>query len=324
MTRKEALVLGAGGFIGSHVVKRLKKDGWWVRAVNAHPPRWSASPADEFKIGDLTDPVFCASVIDRPFDRIYQLAANMGGAGFVFSGDNDAEIMHDSGMVNLNVAKQAASVGVKNLFYSSSACVYPHVNRPDPANPSYKEESAYPADPANEYGWEKLVSERLYLAYMRNKGLQVRIARFHTMYGPEGDWEGGREKFPAALCRKVAQAPDGGEVEIWGDGLQTRSFTYIDDCVEGVERLMSSDFTGPVNIGSDELVSINDLARMAIRISGKNLSIKNVPGPQGPRGRNSDNTLIKEKLGWAPSIRLEDGMKKMYAWVEEQVRKKNS
>lgn len=321
MTKKEALVLGAGGFIGSHVVARLKKDGWWVRGASTHPPRWSASLADEFISGDLTSPAFCASVLDRPFDRVYQLAANMGGAGFTFSGENDADIMHDSAMMNLNIAKLAAERGVKRIVYSSSACVYPHENRPDPTNPSYKEESAYPADPDSEYGWEKIFSERLYRAYARNKGLNVRIARFHTIYGPEGAWEGGREKFPAALCRKVAQAPDGGEVEIWGDGLQTRSFTYIDDCIEGVERLMDSDFTGPVNIGSDELTSINDLARMVIKISGKNLTIKNVPGPQGPRGRNSDNTLIKEKLGWAPSISLQEGMKKMYAWVLEQVKK---
>lgn len=321
MTKKEALVLGAGGFIAHHLIKRLKKDGWWVRGVSTHQPRWSASPADEFISGDLTDPIFCASVFDRPFDRVYQLAANMGGAGFTFSGDNDAEIMHDSAMINLNVAQCAVTSGSKKLFYSSSACVYPHENRPDPNNPSYKEESAYPADTDSEYGWEKIFSERLYATYARNKGLNIRIGRFHTIYGPEGAWKGGREKFPAALCRKVAEAPEGGEVEIWGDGQQTRSFTYIDDCIEGVERLMDSDFTGPVNIGSDELTSINDLARMVITISGKNLTIKNVPGPQGPRGRNSDNTLIKEKLGWAPSIRLQEGMEKMYTWVLEQVTK---
>ncbi len=323
-SNQRALVLGAGGFIGSHLVTRLKKDGWFVRGVNAHKPRWSDSPADEFVVGDLTDPEFCATVLNESFDRVYQLATNMGGAGFVFSGDNDAEIMHRSGLINLNISELAAKHKVKEVFYSSSACIYPHENRPDPNNPNYKEESAYPADPANEYGWEKLFSERLYFAYMRNKGLPVRIARFHTTYGPESDWEGGREKFPAAICRKVAQAPDGGEIEIWGDGQQTRSFTYIDDCIEGIERLMASDFTGPVNLGSDEMISVNDLANMVIGISGKKLSIKHVPGPQGPRGRNSDNTLIREKLGWAPSITLKDGMKKMYAWVSEEVEKSKS
>lgn len=321
MKIKEALVLGAGGFIGNHLVTRLKKDGWRVRAVGRHQPKWSASLADEFISGDLTHSAFCASVLDRPFDRVYQLAANMGGAGFVFSGDNDADIMRDSGLINLNIVTLATKVKVKKLFYSSSACIYPHENRPDPSNPSYKEESVYPALPANEYGWEKLFSERLYLAHMRNKGLKVRIARFHTMYGPESEWKGGREKFPAALCRKVAQAPDGGQIEIWGDGLQTRSFTYVDDCIEGIERLMESDFTGPVNLGSDELISVNDLARMVINIAGKKLTLKHVEGLQGPRGRNSDNTLIKERLGWAPSIRLEDGMRKMYAWVLSQVKK---
>jgi GDP-D-mannose 3',5'-epimerase len=319
--QKTALVLGAGGFIGSHLVKRLKKDGWWVRAASLHAPRWSPSPADEFVEGDLTDAGFYSSVLDQPFDRVYQLAANMGGAGFVFSGQNDADIMRQSALINLHTADFAHQHGAKMVFYSSSACIYPHENRPDPSDPNYKEESAYPAAPANEYGWEKLFSERLYFAYMRNKGLSVRIARFHTTYGPEGDWDGGREKFPAALCRKVAQAPDGGSIEIWGDGKQTRSFTYVDDCVEGIERLMASDFTGPVNLGSDEMVSVNDLAHMVIGLSGKNLTITHVPGPQGPRGRNSDNTLIKEKLGWAPSISLKDGMAKMYPWVEEQVRR---
>lgn len=319
--KKEALVLGAGGFIGTHLVRRLKGDGWWVRGVDLHPTRWSASLANEFVIGDLTNPVICASVLDRPFDRVYQLAANMGGAGFVFSGEHDADIMRDSGLINLNVAEFASKTGVKKLFYSSSACVYPHENRPDSNNPSYNEASAYPANPVSEYGWEKLFSERLYSAYARNKGLNVRLARFHTTYGPEGDWEGGKEKFPAALSRKVAQAPDGGEIEIWGDGLQTRSFTYIDDCIEGIQRLMDSDFTEPVNIGSDELTNINDMARMVIKISGKKLALKHVSGQQGPRARNSDNTLIKEKLNWAPSITLEDGMKKTYAWVHEQVKK---
>lgn len=321
MMKKEALVLGAGGFIGSHLVTRLKKDGWRVLGASSHPPRWSPSPANEFMSGDLTDQAFCASILNRPFDRVYQLAANMGGAGFAFSGENDIEILHDSAMINLNISKLAAERGVKKILYTSSACVYPRVNRPDPSNPSYKEESAYPAEPDSEYGWEKIFSERLYGAYARIRNIDVKISRFHTIYGPEGVWKGGREKFPAALCRKVAEAPENGEIEVWGDGQQTRSFTYIDDCIEGIERLMDSDFSGPVNIGSDELISINDLARMVIKISGKNLSTKNIPGPQGPRGRNSDNTLIKEKLGWTPSIRLEEGMKKMYVWVLGEVQK---
>jgi GDP-D-mannose 3', 5'-epimerase len=322
--KKEAIVLGAGGFIAHHALRRLKKDGWWVRGVSTHAPQWSTSPADEFVTGDLKDPAFCASVFDRPFDRVYQLAAHMGGAGFTFSGDNDAAIMHDSGLINLNVALYASQSHVKGLFYASSACVYPSLNRPDPLNPSYAESSAYPADPDSEYGWEKIFSERLYGAYMRNKGLPVWIGRLHTIYGTEGAWEGGREKFPAALCRKVAEAPDGGEIEIWGDGQQTRSFTYVDDCVEGIERLFSSDFTGPVNIGSDELISINDLAQMVITLSGKNLTIKNVPGPQGPRGRNSDNTLIKEKLGWAPSLSLQEGMRILYPWIADQVQRRKN
>lgn len=323
MTRK-ALVLGSGGFIAHHLIKRLKKDGWWVLGVSSHPPRWSKSSADEFISGDLTDPAFCASVLNRPFDRVYQFAANMGGAGFIFSGKNDADILHDSGIINLNISKLAAEYGVRKFLFASSACVYPHENRPDPNNPSYKEESAYPADPDSEYGWEKIFSERLYGAYARNKGLDVRIPRFHTIYGPECVWKGGREKFPAAICRKIAEADNGGQVEIWGDGLQTRSFTYIDDCIEGIERLMDSNFAEPINIGSDELTSINDLTEMVIRISGKKLSITHIPGPQGPRGRNSDNTLIKEKLGWAPSISLEEGMGKMYTWVLEQVQKERS
>lgn len=314
-----AIVTGASGFIGCYIVKRLKQEGFSVRAVDRTlSPDLPKEAVDEYIIGDLTDASFCKEVIDKPFDRMYQLAANMGGAGFVFSGDNDADIMYTSGIINLNIANQATIAGVKRLFYSSSACVYPDQNPRDPNDPKCSEASAYPAAPGNEYGWEKLFSERLYQNFARNKGLQVRIARFHTTYGPGGTWKGGKEKFPAAICRKVVEAPEGGSVEVWGDGTQTRSFTYIDDCIEGMQRLMESDFTGPVNIGSEELTSINDLARMVISISGKKLSIKNVPGPVGVWGRNSDNELIKEKLGWEPKISLEEGMKKMYAWVEQQ------
>jgi nucleoside-diphosphate-sugar epimerase len=319
MEMKRALVLGAGGFIGGHLVKRLKKEGYWVRGVDLKHHEYGKSPADEFVIGDLRDAHVCAGAVDQPFDRVYQLAADMGGAGYIFTGDNDAAIMHNSGQINLHVAKEAKEKGVKKLFYSSSACIYPEHNQTDPDNPLCSEESAYPAAPDSEYGWEKIFSERLYLAYVRNHGMQVRIARFHNIFGPQGTWTGGREKAPAAICRKVAEAPDGGEIEIWGDGKQTRSFLYIDECLDGVERLMRSDFTGPVNIGSEEMVTINRLAQMAMEIAGKRLLLKHVPGPLGVRGRNSDNRLMREKLGWAPSRPLADGLAKTYAWIAERV-----
>jgi len=321
MEKKTALVAGAGGFIGSHMVKRLKKEGYWVRGVDLKKPDFSPSVADEFIIGDLRDPVVCRSVLDQSFDRVYQLAADMGGAGYVFSGEHDADIMYNSGLINLNMVEEIYKSGSKLMFFSSSACVYPTRNLLDPSNPLCSEESAYPAAPGNEYGWEKLFSERLYLNYMRNKGLNVRIARFHTMFGPEGTWQGGKEKYPAAISRKIAEASEGGEVEVWGDGKQTRSFTYIDECIEGIQRLMASDFVGPVNIGSEEMLSINEITEMVIGISGKKLIIKNVEGFVGARGRNSDNALIKEKLGWAPSQKLIDGLKVTYAWVEDQVKK---
>ena len=321
MEQKTALVAGAGGFIGSHMVKRLKEEGYWVRGVDLKKPDFSPSVADEFIIGDLRDPVVCKAVLDQPFDRVYQLAADMGGAGYVFSGEHDADIMYNSGLINLNMVEQIYKSGSKLMFFSSSACVYPTRNLLDPNNPLCSEESAYPAAPGNEYGWEKLFSERLYLNYMKNKGLNVRIARFHTMFGPEGTWQGGKEKFPAAVSRKVAEEPEGGEVEVWGDGKQTRSFTYIDECIEGIQRLMASDFVGPVNIGSEEMLSINEITEMVIGISGKKLTIKNVEGFVGARGRNSDNALIKEKLGWAPSQKLIDGLKITYKWVEDQVKK---
>ena len=316
---KRALVCGAGGFIGSHLVKRLKKEGFWVRGVDLKYPEFGKTAADDFVIGDLRDQVVCKSITDIPFDKVYQLAADMGGAGFVFTGDNDADIMHNSGLINLNILEACRKRNVKQIFYSSSACIYPEYNQRDPNNPKCSEDSAYPAAPDSEYGWEKLFSERLYLAFHRNYGMEVRIARYHNIFGPEGTWQGGREKAPAALCRKIAIAPDGGEIEIWGDGFQTRSFLYIDDCLEGTLRLMRSNFAGPVNIGSEEMVTIKELAMMIMEIAGKKLKLKHVPGPLGVRGRNSDNQLIKENLRWAPSISLEEGLRKTYPWIEEQV-----
>ena len=316
-----ALVCGAGGFIGGHLVKRLKKEGYSVRGVDIKMHEYVESTADEFIKGDLRDPRIVEKVIDQPFDEIYQLAADMGGAGFIFSGENDADIMHNSAMINLNVVEASVKAGVKKIFYSSSACMYPERNQMDPNNPNCAEDSAYPAEPDSEYGWEKLFSERFYLAAHRNYGLDVRIARFHNIFGPEGSWKDGREKAPAAMCRKVAETPDGGEIEMWGDGSQTRSFLYIDECLEGVRRLMKSNFMEPVNIGSDEMVPINQLAKMAMDIAGKTLSIKHIPGPLGVRGRNSDNRLIKEKLGWAPNWPLRKGMELTYKWIAGQVEK---
>ena len=317
-----ALVCGAGGFIGAHLVKKLKQEGYWVRGVDLKCPEYCNSVADEFVLGDLRDPFFCSKVLNEKFDCIYQLAADMGGAGYIFTGDNDADLMTNSALINLNILSLVKQYGVGKIFYSSSACIYPEHNQLDPANPNCEESSAYPANPDSEYGWEKLFSERLYLSYAKNFGTNVRIARFHNVFGPEGTWTGGKEKAPAAICRKVAQASSGSSVEIWGDGLQTRSFLYIDECLEGVQRLMDNDFTGPVNIGSDEMVSINELAELVISISGKQLSLNNIPGPMGVRGRNSDNRLIKEKLKWAPSSMLAVGMEQTYKWVEAQVQKK--
>ena len=313
---KRALVCGAGGFIGGHLVKRLKNEGYWVRGVDLKHHEYAKTQADEFLIGDLRNPVICNLVIDDQIDEIYQLAADMGGAGYIFTGDHDADVMHNSATINLNVAHIATQKGVGKVFYSSSACMYPEYNQKDPQNPKCSEDSAYPACPDSEYGWEKLFSERLYLSFNRNYGLDVRIARFHNIFGPEGAWNNGKEKAPAALCRKVAEADDGGFIEVWGDGQQTRSFLYIDECVEGVRRLMESDCLEPVNIGSEEMVSINGFAEMIIGISGKNLSIKNIPGPEGVRGRNSDNALIYKKLGWKPSQPLIDGLNKTYEWIQ--------
>jgi len=319
---KKALVCGAGGFIGGHLMNRLKQEGYWVRGVDLKENEYGNMNCDEFVIGDLRDPHVVAKVVSSDLDEVYQLAADMGGAGFVFTGDNDADIMHNSALINLNVLEEIKNKGVKKVFYSSSACMYPEYNQLDPENPKCSEDSAYPAAPDSEYGWEKLFSERLFLTYARNLGIQVRIARFHNIFGPQGTWEGGREKAPAAICRKVALASEGGEIEIWGDGKQTRSFLIVDECVDGVRRLMESDFMGPVNIGSEEMISINDFAKMIIGISGKNIKVKNIPGPEGVRGRNSDNALIQEKLGWAPSIPLKTGVERTYHWIVGEIAKK--
>jgi GDP-D-mannose 3',5'-epimerase len=318
---KSALVCGAGGFIGSHLVKKLKKEGLWVRGVDLKYPEFSDTQTDDFVIGDLRDPKVCREVTDRPFEEVYQLAADMGGAGFIFTGENDSEVMHNSAMINLNMVDISRKMGVKRIFYSSSACIYPEYNQMDPDNPKCSEDSAYPAQPDSEYGWEKLFSERMYLSYYRNHGLAVRIARFHNIFGPEGAWNNGREKAPAAICRKVAETEDAGEIEIWGDGKQTRSFLYIDECLQGVGRLMDSEFTGPVNIGSEEMITINGLAEMIMNIAGKKLTIRHIEGPLGVRGRNSDNKLISQMLGWKPARPLREGMEKTYRWIENQVKK---
>jgi GDP-D-mannose 3', 5'-epimerase len=315
---KSALVCGGGGFIGAHLVKRLKSEGFWVRAVDLKYPEFAATAADDFIIADLRDSSECRQAVDRPLTEVYQLAADMGGAGYIFTGENDANVMHNSATINLNMLEACRRRNVSRIFYSSSACIYPEHNQLDPHAPVTRESSAYPANPDSEYGWEKLFSERLYLAYARNYGLQVRIARYHNIFGPEGTWTGGREKAPAALCRKVAEARDGGSIGIWGDGKQTRSFLYIDECIEGSLRLMRSDFQGPVNIGSEEMVTLNELASMIAEIAGKRITVGHVPGPLGVRGRNSDNTLIKEKLGWAPGQPLKYGLAKTYPWIASQ------
>jgi len=318
MKNKRILVCGAGGFIGGHLVKRLKAEGYWIRGADMKAHEFASTAADEFIVGDLRDQAVARGDVEG-IDEVYQLAADMGGAGYIFTGEHDAVVMHNSATINLNILEFGYRAGVQKFFYSSSACMYPAYNQEDPHNPKCSEESAYPAAPDSEYGWEKLFSERLYFAYMRNYGAQVRVARFHNIFGPEGTWKGGREKAPAAICRKVAEAPDRGEIEIWGDGCQTRSFLYIDECVDGIRRLMESDFTGPVNIGSNEMVSINQLAQLVMDVADKKLSLHHVPGPLGVRGRNSDNRLIAQKLGWSPSRPLREGLEKTYSWIQRQI-----
>lgn len=317
---KKAIVIGAGGFIGSHIAKRLKEDGYWVRGVDLKTPEFSSSACDEFFIGDCRNPKVVDFIIDQKVDRVFQLAADMGGAGYINTGDHDADVMNNSAKINLNVLDACRQQGIEQAFFSSSACVYNEHNQMDRENPDCREETAYPAFPDSEYGWEKLFSERLYMAYNKQYGMRNRVARFHNIFGEFGTWTGGKEKAPAAICRKVAMANDGDTIDIWGDGLQTRSFLHVDDCVEGVMRLMDSDFTGPVNIGSDYLISINDLVAMVCEIAGKNLNINHIPGPQGVRGRNSNNNLIKEKLNWSPKQDLRSDIEKTYHWIEEQVK----
>ena len=343
--KKTALVLGAGGFIGSHMVKRLRQEGYWVRGVDLKRPEFCASHANEFVVGDLRNTNFVArciryagemgnfyaQIVDKflePFDEIYQFAADMGGAGFVFTGENDADIMHNSVSINLNVLEEQrkwneiTELNKTKIFYSGSACMYPEHNQLDPDNPDCREDSAYPANPDSEYGWEKLFSERLYLAYNRNHSIPVRIARYHNIFGPKGTWDGGREKAPAAICRKVAYLPEeGGAIEVWGDGLQTRSFLFIDECIEATRRLMDSDFMGPVNIGSEEMVTINELVDTTARVAGKDVRKIHIDGPLGVRGRNSNNDLIREKLGWDYSQTLEEGIRKTYNWIVDQIEK---
>jgi len=317
---KQALVCGAGGFIGSHVVKRLKSEGFWVRGVDLKFPEFAETVADDFVIGDLREQAVCRAIVDRKFDEVYQFAADMGGAGYIFTGEHDADVMHNSAMINLNMVDCCYRRNVKRVFYSSSACIYPAYNQEDPDNPNCAEDSAYPAGPDSEYGWEKLFSERMYLTYVRNHHMDCRIARFHNIFGPEGTWDGGKEKAPAAMCRKVAMAKSGDTVQIWGDGKQTRSFLYVDECVEGVLRLTRSEHIGPFNIGSEEMVTINQLLEMVMDIAGKKLHVEHIPGPTGVRGRNSDNKLISKTLGWAPGGTLQAGLEKTYAWIEKQVR----
>jgi nucleoside-diphosphate-sugar epimerase len=319
---KTALVCGAGGFIGSHLVKRLKSEAFWVRGVDLKFPEFSETAADDFVVGDLRDQKLCQAIVDRKFDEVYQLAADMGGAGYIFTGVHDADLMHNSATINLNMVDACHRRNVKRVFYSSSACMYPAYNQEDPERPNCAEDSAYPASPDSEYGWEKLFSERLYLAFNRNYDMECRVARYHNIFGPEGTWTGGREKSPAAICRKVAEATDGGSIEIWGDGNQTRSFLYIDECVEGTLHLTRSFHSGPFNIGSEEMVTINHLAEIVMDIAGKKLNIEHIPGPLGVRGRNSDNRLIRRTLNWAPSKPLREGLEATYAWVESQVRRR--
>lgn len=319
---KKAIIFGAGGFIGNHLVKRLKQENYFVKGIDLKLPGFEESKADEFIIGDLRDTSFVKKVIDKNTDELYQLAADMGGAGYIFTGENDADIMHNSAMINLNTAKECVAKNVSKVFYASSACMYPEYNQLDPNNPKLAEHTAYPAEPDSEYGWEKLFSERLYLSFKRNYKLNIKIARFHNVYGPKGEFQGGKEKAPAAICRKVTLAKENDSIEIWGDGLQTRSFLFIEDCLDGIRLLMQSNKTGAYNIGSQEMISINDFTKMIIKISNKNLLIKNVNGPVGVRGRCSDNTLIKKDLNWEAKYTLQKGINITYKWINSQLTKK--
>ncbi len=316
---KRIVVCGAGGFIGSHLVTSLRYQGHHVIGVDLKYPEYSSTDANEFYIADLRDPRNVDTLLDDNIDEVYQLAADMGGAGYIFTGENDADIMHNSATINLNMVNSMVKYGVKNVFYSSSACMYPSHNQEDPDNPLLSEDSAYPANPDSEYGWEKLFSERLYMAYARNYGIRARIARFHNIFGPLGSWNNGKEKAPAALCRKVAMCEDGGIVDIWGPGTQTRSFLYINECIEGIHRIMESDCEFPLNLGSERMISINQLAFLIAKLAGKNVSIRNVDGPVGVMGRNSHNKLIKETIGWAPDEDLEYGLVETYAWIESKI-----
>jgi nucleoside-diphosphate-sugar epimerase len=318
METKKILVCGAGGFIGSHMVKDLKAKGHYVIGVDLKKPEYAETAADEFHVADLRNQTVVASLVTPDIYEIYQFAADMGGAGYVFVGEYDADIMHNSAIINLNIANEMVKKGVNRVFYTSSACMYPQHNQTDPGNPLLSEDSAYPADPDSDYGWEKLFSERVYLAYARNYGLHVRIARLHNIFGPEGAWNNGKEKSPAALCRKVAES-ETGKIEVWGPGTQTRSFLYIDECIEGINRMMAGDYDQPLNLGSERMISINDLAYMIGSIANKQVTIENVPGPLGVMGRNSHNKLIKEKLGWAPEDNLEYGLKQTYEWIKTQL-----
>jgi len=316
---KKVLVCGAGGFIGGHLVTSLKQKGYYVIGADIKQHEYKTTDADEFYQYDLREQDLVRKLVTSDIDAIYQLAADMGGAGYVFTGDNDANIMHNSALINLNILEAMVKTGVKNVFYSSSACMYPSHNQEDPTNPLLSEESAYPANPDSEYGWEKLFSERVFLAFAKNYGIRARVARFHNIFGPLGSWKDGEEKAPAALCRKVAQST--GEVEVWGPGVQTRSFLFIEECIEGIHRIMESDCEFPLNLGSERMISINDLALLVARIADKNITIKNIPGPMGVMGRNSHNKLIKETIGWAPGDNLEYGLEKTYAWISEQLKK---
>jgi nucleoside-diphosphate-sugar epimerase len=323
MLKKKALVLGGGGFIGNHLINLLKSEGFWVRGVDLKFSEYNKTLADDFLQGDLRNINFCEKVFDHKFNEVYQLAANMGGAGFIFTGENDADIMHNSVTINLNVLENCKKKNIYNIFYSSSACVYPEHNQMDPNNPLCAEDSVYPANPDSEYGWEKLFSERLYLAYAKNYKLNCKIARYHNIFGPLGTWNGGREKAPAALCRKIAKAKNGESIDIWGDGLQTRSFLFIDDCLEATTRLLRSDWSGPVNIGSEQMVTINQLAQIIMQIANKQVTLNHIKGPLGVRGRNSDNRLIKKMLKWHPKTSLKEGLERTYNWIDKQVNKKN-